>query len=105
MGCDFADQYSLLHFCVGSISYFWNIPLWFGFLVHFIFEIVENTNYGVYFINKYIIDPGYFSWPGLKHSPDSVANITGDNVFYVIGWLVSYFLDDYGKKHKWHTAQ
>jgi hypothetical protein len=102
MGQRFFDQYSLLHLAVGVITYFWNISLMTGFIIHFIFEIVENTNMGMYLINKYIIYPGYFSWPGGKYDADSITNIIGDNFFFVIGWLIAYGLDLYGIKNNWY---
>lgn len=102
MGTYLADQYSLLHFCVGVIVYFWNFSLLFSFSIHFIFEILENTQTGVYLINKYIIEPGYFSWPGGKHHPDTLTNMLGDNLFFVLGWIVAYGLDYYGTKNKWY---
>lgn len=102
MGTYFADQYSLLHFSVGTIAYFWNFSLFFGFIIHFIFEIIENTNLGVHIINKYIIEPGLFSWPGEKHHPDTIINIIGDNIFFIIGWIIAYSLDYIGIKNKWY---
>jgi len=93
MGFLLADQYSILHFSVGVMAYFWNVPFLLGAFVHFIFELLENTNTGIYLINKYIIDPGYFSWPGGKHVADLPINIFGDNLFYILGWVVAYLLD------------
>lgn len=102
MGHKFFDQYSLLHISVGIIMYFWNISLITGFIIHFLFEIFENTNIGMYLINKYIIYPGYFSWPGGKHKSDTILNTIGDNAFFVIGWLMAYGLDLYGIKNNWY---
>ena len=97
------DQYSLLHFSVGVILYFWNIPFLYAFLGHFLFEILENTQCGIHMINKYIIDPGYFSWPGEKHYADNNLNIFGDNLSFVIGYVLSYILDIYATKNKYFT--
>lgn len=102
MGVFLADQYSLLHFSVGVLAYFWNFSLLFSFIVHFIFEMLENTTTGVHLINKYIIQPGYFSWPGGKHHPDSTMNIIGDNLFFFIGWIIAYSLDYLGTKYHWY---
>lgn len=101
MGTYFADQYSLLHFCVGAIAFFWNVPFVWGFLAHFVFEILENTEWGVRAINRYIIDPGFFSWPGEKHHPDAAINIAGDNTFFAVGWWVARGLDAVGRRRKW----
>lgn len=105
MGYLFADQYSSLHAAVGLISYFWNIPLLVGTIIHFLFELAENTKWGVSVINKYIIEPGYFSWPGEKHRPDSWLNMLGDNIFYILGWILAYYLDVVGKKQGWYTKE
>lgn len=93
MGSQLLDQYSLLHFAVGVIMYFWNISLRLGFLIHFLFEVIENTELGMKMMNKYIIHPGYFSYPGGKNMADSYINIVGDNLSFIIGWLSSYILD------------
>ena len=73
MGYRIFDQYSLLHFSVGVIAYFWGIDYMLLLLLHIIFEIVENTPTGIHFINKYL----YF-WPGGKPEPDSSINQIGD---------------------------
>jgi hypothetical protein len=102
MGTYIADQYSLLHLSVGVIAYFWNFSLLYSFIIHFVFELLENTTIGVSLINKYIIEPGYFSWPGGKHHPDSLLNMLGDNIFFALGWTVAYVLDAIGTKYKWY---
>jgi hypothetical protein len=104
MGFQFADQYSLLHFSVGVIAYFWNINLLLATIIHAAFEYLENTKTGIHLINKYIIDPGYFSWPGEKHIADTAINMLGDNIFFILGWVLSYLLDVIGTKHKWFIA-
>jgi len=102
MGLNFADQYSLLHFAVGVVVYFWNIPFVVALIIHTIFEFLENTAVGIQFINKYIIHPGYFSWPGGKNYPDSLLNMTGDTLFFSVGWLLSAYLDIVGMKNNWY---
>ena len=96
MGVYFTDQFSLLHAATGVIAYFWNISLITGFLIHLAFEFFENSAIGIRFIQKYIINPGFFSWPGGKRVPDSPINMLGDNVYFVIGWLLAYVSDYYG---------
>ena len=44
MGSNLLDQYTLLHFAVGIVAYFWNISLFYFFIGHTIFEISENTS-------------------------------------------------------------
>ncbi len=95
MGKTFFDQYSILHFSVGVIFYFWNIPLLTSFLIHFLFELLENTPTGIYIINNYIYK--YFTWPGKKNYADSIINTIGDNIFFLIGWLISSMMDKHYK--------
>jgi len=104
MGLNFADQYSILHFSVGSVAYFWNIPLLIALIGHTIFELGENTKTGITFINKHFIRSGVFRWPGGKNYADSYLNIFGDTVFFVIGWCVSAFLDVIGTQRQWYIA-
>ena len=95
MGYRFFDQYSLLHFATGVIAYFWGLSLETFFLIHFLFEILENTQTGMTVINLFPF------WPGGKDYADSFINITGDNVFAVIGWVTAYYLSNYGQEHNW----
>tara|TARA_Y100000287_G_scaffold110531_1_gene88656 strand:- start:250 stop:567 length:318 start_codon:yes stop_codon:yes gene_type:complete len=101
MGCYFFDQYSILHFSVGVVMYFWNISFITAFAIHLIFEIIENTKIGMNFINKYFIHPGYFSWPGGKNYSDSLINSIGDNVFFILGYIISYYADIYAVNNNW----
>ena len=43
MGKKLLDQYSYLHFAVGIVIYFWGINLKNWFILHVVFEIVENS--------------------------------------------------------------
>lgn len=100
MGKYIFDQYSLLHLCVGVIFYFWNFSLYSSIIIHIIFEVIENTTFGMFMINKFIIEKGWFSYPGEKHYADSVMNIMGDNISFLFGWLLGYITDYYGNKYK-----
>ena len=95
MGSKFIDQYSLLHFAVGIIVYFWDIPLLTWFVLHTMFELIENTQQGIYFINNYIT-----LWPGGKPKADSIVNSIGDTIFSLLGWIIAYYTDTMGKKWK-----
>lgn len=103
MGYRLLDQYSLLHAAIGVVAYFWNIPLLTAVVLHVLFEFAENTPTGMWAINKYIIDPGYFSWPGGKHKADTLLNQTGDNLAFVVGWLLSAWLDVEGTREHWYV--
>ena len=55
MGLHFADQYSLLHYAVGVVAYFWIIPFILTIIIHTIFEIIENTTFGMGIINRFFV--------------------------------------------------
>ena len=55
-------------------------------ILHTLFETVENTQFGMNFINKYIT-----FWPGGKPTADSFINIIGDTVS-ACGWLSAYLI-------------
>lgn len=88
MGVRLFDQYSILHFAVGVIAYFWAVSFFTIIAIHILFEIVENTPVGMNIINTY-----FTRWPGGKPYPDSLQNSISDTVFTGIGWFVSYKLD------------
>ena len=99
MGLLFMDQYSLLHFATGIIAYFVGLRLDQWILIHVIFEIIENSEYAMKFINKYLLA----FWPGGKDYADSLINFMGDNIFAIMGWIVAYIVDYYGSKYKYFT--
>lgn len=97
MGNQLFDQYSLLHFATGVTAYHWGVPALNWFMVHVVFEIVENTEQGMKFINETIT-----FWPGGKPRADTSYNIIGDNISTMAGWWCASKLDEYGKKHGWY---
>ena len=104
MGERFLDQYSFLHFCVGALAYFWQVSLKNAFIIHLLFEIMENTPTGVKLINKLFVSKNGFGWPGAKSKPDSVINMVGDNVAFGLGWITASHLDTYGSKVEWYNT-
>jgi hypothetical protein len=104
MGHRFLDQYSLLHGSVGVFCYFWNISLFTSFIIHTVFEIVENTYWGINIINKYFSSSTGLGWPGGKPEADSIQNIFGDTFTFVVGWLVAAYLDIKGREENWYYA-
>ena len=98
MGRLFLDQYSFLHFCVGGVLYFWGMTLlqWVG--LHTLFEIVENTPWGMYVINNYLR-----MWPGGKPKPDTPLNVVGDTVAAAAGFLAAQQIDRAGSRRGWYT--
>ena len=100
MGKYIFDQYTYLHFAAGIIVYYWGISLPAWICIHYLFEIVENTKYGMNFINKYLP-----IWPGGKPKADSIINIIGDNIGAIIGWLSAYLLDMLGSKYNWYQRR
>jgi hypothetical protein len=89
MGAGFSDRYSLLHFAVGIIAYFWNVSFVAWFILHMIYELTENTNYAMKIINRFPY------WPGGKEKADSLLNSAGDQFYGMLGWLVAYIVSTY----------
>lgn len=96
MGSFFLDQFSLLHFAVGVVVYFWGIGFWSWVIIHAVFEILENTETGIWFINHYLI-----MWPGGKTHADTLLNQVGDVWSGSVGWLVAKLLDTLGQRQQW----
>ncbi len=86
MGIYFTDKFSLLHFATGIIVYYWNVSFLYWFIIHFLFEYIENTENGMYFINKIKL------WPGGKEKSDYMINRLGDQFYASIGWIIAYFV-------------
>lgn len=89
MGKYFYDKYSLLHFAVGIVFYFWGFSFMEWNVLHVMFEIFENTPQGIHFIDNYIK-----MWPGGKKAPDTLLNSTGDVFFGALGWIVAYVVSN-----------
>ena len=89
MGLRVFDQFSLLHFAVGVVAFFWSISFFTTILIHILFEFMENTPVGMNFINTYFT----YCWPGGKTHPNNLLNRMSDTVFTGIGWLAAYQLD------------
>jgi hypothetical protein len=90
MGLAAFDQYSLLHFATGVVAYFWGMPFATFFALHVLFEAVENTQWGMYAITRYVK-----AWPGGKYHADSLVNSVSDQFFASLGWIVSRYADEY----------
>jgi hypothetical protein len=88
MGYNFMDHYSLLHFAMGIVFYFWGITLKASIIIHTIFEILENTKIGMLIINK------FYYWPGGKTHADNLSNSIGDTFFFIIGWTLAKFFEN-----------
>ena len=99
MGKQLFDQYTLLHIAVGVVAYFWGLNIVSWLILHTIFEIIENTEFGIKFINKHIT-----FWPGGKPYADYNINIFGDTIGALIGWGLAYYLDKFGEKQGWYVA-
>ena len=82
MGVELFDRFSLLHFSGGVLFYAINIDFIYTFLLHTIFEIMENSPFGVHFINTYLI-----FWPGGKKHSDILQNSVSDILFTAAGWI------------------
>ena len=84
MGQLLFDQFSFLHFCVGGVVYFWGISFLSWIALHTLFEIVENSDWGMHIINKYIT-----VWPGGKPRADSLLNAVADTAMGALGFVVA----------------
>jgi len=93
MGQYFLDQYSLLHFAVGIIFYFFGFSFINTLLIHTLFEVSENTQQGIDIINTYFKN----IWPGGKEYSDSLINSIGDTFFTMLGWIIAYYIDELNK--------
>lgn len=87
MGTALTDKYSLLHFAVGIIAYYWDISFAAIMILHILFEWLENTPTGMRLINIYIK-----IWPGGKPAPDSILNRVGDTLWTAAGWGLSHWI-------------
>ena len=72
----------------GIVAFYWDMSLINWFIIHTVFEILENTKYGMHFINKYIT-----VWPGGKPYKDSVINNVGDTIGALVGWISAFYLE------------
>jgi len=97
MGRHMFDQYTYLHFATGIIVYFFGISFNNWLLLHTLFEIIENTAFGISFINTY-----FTFWPGGKPKPDYIINIFGDTLGALFGWISACYLDNIGNKYGWY---
>jgi hypothetical protein len=86
MGIYFTDKYSLLHFASGIIAYYWGISFILWFIIHLLYEYVENTNLGMKIINKIKM------WPGGKEKSDTILNSIGDQFYGLLGWIFTFFI-------------
>jgi len=84
MGIHFTDKFSLLHFASGIIAQYWNVSFVWWFIIHLIYEYLENTKQGMFLINKITL------WPGCKPRPDTMVNRAGDQFYALLGWLFAY---------------
>ena len=92
MGTYFIDTYSALHFMSGIVIEKVGVGFVYAFILHLIFEYLENTSYGVYIIRTYFTNDTWFSWPGGKRSADTWVNRVSDQLFFTLGWYASYML-------------
>lgn len=86
MGVLFTDKFSLLHFASGIIAYYWNLSFFHWFMLHLIYEMIQNSKYGILFINNVVT-----LWPGGKLGYDSYTNMTGDQFYGMLGWTFTHF--------------
>jgi hypothetical protein len=86
MGKAWFDEYTLLHFAVGTVAYYWGISLFTLTVLHIIFEVLENTEKGMEIIRSFPL------WPGGKTHADSIINQVSDTLASILGWMLPSFL-------------
>jgi hypothetical protein len=96
MGFRLLDQYSLLHAAMGVVLYFWGVPLLWAIIAHSVYELAENTPWGMRMIQ------GIAFWPGGKWEADSWVNIVGDTVSFTAGWGAAAALNQMGAARGWY---
>ncbi len=84
MGVHFTDKFSLLHFASGIVAQYWSVSFLLWFVIHLIYEYLENTAQGMFLINNVTL------WPGGKNRADSFVNSVGDQTYALLGWLFAY---------------
>jgi hypothetical protein len=87
MGEYFTDNFSILHFATGIIFYYFGISFTNSFILHLLFEAIENQDFAMEIITK----TGW--WPGGKDKADSVINSIGDQFYFSLGWFIASKLD------------
>ena len=70
------NRYSLLYFAIGSIVFFLRLNLHIAIVIILTIEIIRNLRH------RPITQPDLVT---------SISNI----IFYMVGWWLSYFLDEY----------
>ena len=80
--------------------YFSGIKLYQWIIIHSLYELGENTTFGIKFIN----DVFGSRWPGGKSYADAPINMLGDTISSILGWYSAYCLDQIGKKYKWYDT-
>ena len=93
MGQRIFDQYTYLHFCIGSVGFFFGITFRNWIILHTIFEIVENNKYGVKVLKQIPF------WPGGKSRNDAFINSVGDTIGTILGWIMAYLIDKLANKY------
>lgn len=96
-GTTFLDQYSLLHFAVGILFYFWNISLVVSTVTHGAVQLLSNSKAGTNFVNNYMPQ-----WPGGKPRADNYLNMAGDSASFTMGWLLASAIDVFGSEQGWY---
>jgi len=87
MGTKILDKYTLLHFLSGIIARVVGLDIYFYTLLHILFEVLENSEKGMYIINNY-----FTFWPGGKPYKDFLINSLSDVTAGVIGWIITNYL-------------
>jgi hypothetical protein len=88
MGKYVIGKYSIYHLCSGIIAYYCGLSFAKWFILHAIYEVLENSRLQKE-LDKIEI------WPGRKPSPDTFMNSIGDQISTMTGWCIGYVVNKY----------
>lgn len=94
MGTQIFDGYTLSHVAFGILFYYFGVTFANSLLLHIMFELFENSKFGMYVMHNYIT-----IWPGGKTSADSSINAISDTIYFAIGWIMAYYFNLLCKKY------
>ena len=88
MGSSLTDGFSVLHFLSGIFARFLGLDKITWLIIHVVFELAENSPWGMKLINMMPY------WPGGKDHADNWTNMIGDTFYAMLGHYVAYMLGE-----------